>query len=226
MKFELATEQSQSLVKAVPTHPKGCFIFDSPDVGKITAREVELRRVRPWHVSAFQVGNDRIIRGYVAPRPERPGVFQFTRGDPYVPGFPQLAGAPLPGIETLPDLHDKYQAVAAWWAQRLLRPTIDLATSPITHHELPPEFVPKVDTFANVLAALTRANDTPYLRIDFVPNQTLRDAAALAEVPAVFSLKSSTDARDDGAIVAKEGYTGEVVQIWPPPPEGGLPPEA
>ncbi|MDB5185663.1 MAG: hypothetical protein JWL85_186 [Candidatus Saccharibacteria bacterium] len=225
----------ETLVTAVPSTPDGYFIFEDLLTGRNRIDEVALRRIKPRHVRKLKRGDVSVMGRYTESDPNRPGFVRFIKCEAMTPDPLQPVGTAIyidgvqeVSLDRASQLRDAHRAVGEWWAQRLLNPVIDEGGGEKIHPVISDDqrrvVAQRAGDFALILAGLSRSSDTPRMTVDYYPDSTLRDAADMAFVPAVFSLMSYTHI-DEGVVMAREGWSGEVIQIWPPAPEATAPQE-
>jgi hypothetical protein len=224
----VSAQRHQTRVDVLPSSPDGYFrIDDDPYLSPYGVGSIALRDVKPRHVRALEKGDTSVMSMYVVPDSERLDIVSFAKCDPSIPDphdprgtiYVRTAQEVHLDRKRAGQIHDAHRAVGEWWAQRLLNPIVDIHDGEVIRDvpdEVHPDALQKAGDFALILADLSRTSDIAHISVDYQPDPTLREAADLALVPAVFSLKSYTARDAVGNIMAKEGRNGDAVQIWPP----------
>ena len=221
-------EVQRPYVVATPSSPDGYFYVDDPAAEVHTTKLFVLDGVKPRHRKPLHEGKPRTIDRYVADDPERPGFVRFQGCNTFVPN-PLQPARPLIGVQGLCEVKldrtdstaDAFQAVGAWWAQQVLRPTFDNGEGDISTADIPSDILPELEQaagdFALVLAGLAREQDMRHLLVDYGPDPLLAHAAEVTFIPpGILPIKSHTVIDNNGTATARLGYRGEVTQIWPP----------
>jgi hypothetical protein len=218
-------------VDVVPSSPDGYFrIGDDPFYPPYAVSSIALRGIKPRHVRALRNGDTSVMDRYIVKKAQKPGYVSFTKCEPGVPDPLQPVGTSVyvreaqeVHLDRAGQIDDAHRAIGEWWAQRLLHPVMDNGEGDVVRPDVPDhirsELERKAGDFALILADLSRSDNPRRISVDYQPDHILRDAADMAFVPAPVSIKSYTEINSDGVVMAREGRSGEVTQIWPPLPE-------
>jgi hypothetical protein len=229
MDFEvISAERGRTQVDVVPSSPDGYFhIGDDPFFPPHAVSSIALRGIKPRHIKALKGGDTAALDRYIVTDPDRPGFVSFTKCDPAIPdplepaaGTVYVRGAQEVNLDRSNRVDDAHRAIGEWWAQRLLNPIMDIGEREIIRPNISESdrerLAQRAGDFALILADLSRTRGAISIHMDYHPDSILRDAADRAFVNPVLSFKSHTHLTQDGIVMAKEGRSGEQVQIWPP----------
>lgn len=232
MEFRPASERRfETRVDILPSSPDGYFhIGDDPFLPPYPVSFIALRDVKSRHVRAVRRGDTSAMDRYIVRNAEQPGSISFTKCMPGAPDPLQPVDAFIyvkttreVYLDRASQIDDAHSAIGQWWAARLLNPVLDNGDGKIAAPALPDhmraDLEQRARDFALILAHFSRSGNTHHISVNYQPDDTLRDAASMAFVPAPISLKSYTEITNDGVVMAKEGGRGKVVQIWPPAPD-------
>jgi hypothetical protein len=230
MDFKPKSAERDTHVDAIPSSPDGYFLInDDPLIQPFAVTSIALRGIKPRHVKALLRSNTSVMKKYVIPDTGIPSYIGFNNCRARIPDPLQPVGTSIAVrkvqevyLDRTSTIDDAHSAVGKWWAERLLHPMFEADNGKVVHGEFPDglrsELEQKAGDFALILASLSRNNGLHDIHADYTADRTLRTAAEMAFVPAPISSKSYTMIKENGVVIARQGYGSPVTQIWPPGP--------